>query len=120
MAATLELLEGSSIAHVAAHGRLRTDNPLLSSLEMADGPLTVYDLERLDRVPAVVVLPACRSAVSTVRSGEELLGLAAAFLALGSRAVIASMIPVPDEVTAAFMPRLHAELSAWRRDRRRR
>jgi CHAT domain-containing protein len=78
---------------------------------MADGPLTVYDLERLDAVPSVVVLPACRSAVSTVRSGEELLGLAAAFLALGSTAVIASMIPVPDAVTAAFMPRVHAELA---------
>ena len=33
-----------SWVHLAAHGRLRTDNPLFSSLEFSDGPLTVYDL----------------------------------------------------------------------------
>ncbi len=112
VAATLAALEGSSVAHIAAHGQLRRDNPLFSSLDLADGPLTVYDLERLDRAPSVVVLPACRSAVSTVRSGEELLGLAAAFLALGSRSVVASVIPVPDAATARFMPRLHGHLAA--------
>ena len=64
-------LEGASIVHVAAHGHLRADNPLLSSLELADGPLTVYDLERLARVPAVVLMPACRSAVGAVRSATS-------------------------------------------------
>jgi CHAT domain-containing protein len=112
VAATTAALEGASIAHIAAHGRLRVDNPLFSSLDLADGPLTVYDLERLERAPATVLLPACRSAVSSLRSGEELLGLAAAFLALGSRSVVASVIPVPDATTAAFMPRLHGRLAA--------
>jgi CHAT domain-containing protein len=98
--------------HVAAHGRLRSDNPLLSALDLADGPLTVYDLERLPAVPSLVVLPACQSGATAVRAGEEVMGLAHAMLALGSRAVVAALVPVPDAETGAVMTALHRELAA--------
>jgi hypothetical protein len=51
-AATLKGLDGAWLAHDGAHGRFRGDNPMFSALEMADGPLTVYDLEGL-RSPSV-------------------------------------------------------------------
>src|SRR4029078_4297237 len=66
----------ASTVHIAAHGRLRSDNPLLSALDLADGPLTVYDLERLPAVPSLVVLPACQSGATAVRAGDEVMGLA--------------------------------------------
>ena len=44
-------IDGADLAHVAAHGTFRSDNPLFSSLHLADGPLTVYDLEALRRAP---------------------------------------------------------------------
>ena len=47
-----QALDGADSAHVAAHGRFRDDNPLFCSLELADGALTVYDLERLRTRPA--------------------------------------------------------------------
>ena len=50
--AVLEATSGASLLHLAAHGRLRTDNPLFSALELVDGPLTAYDLESLPHVPA--------------------------------------------------------------------
>ncbi len=99
-------------AHLATHGRLRTDNPLFSALELADGPLTVYDLERLPVVPRLVVLPACQSAVTAVRAGDELMGLATALLGLGTRTVVAATIPVPDLASKDLMVALHTHLSA--------
>ena len=51
-------LNGASLAHLAAHGRIHPNNPLFTSLTFADGPLTVYDVERHQQAPQVVVL--CR------------------------------------------------------------
>ncbi len=103
-------LDGSSTAHVAAHGTFRSDNPMMSSLTLADGPLTVYDLERLRRPPVRLVLSACDSAVSDVRVGDELMGLAAALLGLGTTSVVAAVLPAPDDATRPFMVAFHAWL----------
>jgi tetratricopeptide (TPR) repeat protein len=110
--ATSAALDGASLAHVAAHGSFRSDNPLFSSLRMADGPLTIYDLERLRRAPHRIVLSACDSGVAGVRAGDELMGLAAALFPLGTTGLVASVVPVPDEATQPLMCRLHARLVA--------
>ena len=102
--------DGARLAHLAAHGRFRKDNPLFSNLELADGPLTVYDLESLGRAPRVLVLSACDSALSGIHPGDELMGVASALLAQGSKTLIASVAPVGDEHTRALMSRLHLEL----------
>ena len=82
--AVLTALGGADIAHLAAHGTFRADNPLFSSLELVDGPLTVYDLELLEEAPTLCVLSACESGLSDVRAGDELMGLTATLLALGT------------------------------------
>lgn len=105
-------LERADMAHVAAHGSFRADSPMFSSLLMADGPLTVFDLERLRSAPRVVVLPACHAAVSAVRTGDELLGTAAALLGLGVRMIVAPVMAVPDDATAALMVDFHHQLRA--------
>ncbi|MEU0567360.1 CHAT domain-containing protein [Nonomuraea sp. NPDC005983] len=110
--AVLEGLDGARLAHLAAHGRLHATNPLFSALHLADGPLTIYDLERLRRAPRLVVLAACDSGRPIVRAGDELLGLSATFLAHGSRTIVASVIPVPDAETTAPMIALHRLLAA--------
>ncbi len=108
----LAALDGAALAHIAAHGVLRTDNPLFSALMLHDGPLTVYDLEGLQVAPRVVVLPACESGVSAVHAGDELLGLVAALLGMGTVSVIATGISVPDASTATLMTHLHRHLNA--------
>ncbi|GAA1304550.1 CHAT domain-containing protein [Saccharothrix xinjiangensis] len=105
-------MDGAPLAHVAAHGSFRADNPLFSALELADGPLTVYDLERLRTPPARVVLSACDSGLSAVRPGDELMGFTAALLGLGTRTLIAPVVPVPAEVTTPLMVDLHRRLNA--------
>jgi tetratricopeptide (TPR) repeat protein len=108
--ATLRGLDGADIAHVAAHGRLRRDNALFSAFDCADGPITVYELERLRAAPALVVLSACQSGVAAVAAGDELMGSTAALFALGTRSIIATVVPVDDSATAPLMSALHAEL----------
>jgi tetratricopeptide (TPR) repeat protein len=104
--------DGARLAHLAAHGKFRKDNPLFSNLELADGPLTVYDLESLGRAPNLLILSACDSALSGIHPGDELMGVASALLALGSKTLIASVAPVDDEYTRTLMTALHTGLGA--------
>ena len=108
----LAALDGAGLAHLAAHGVFRSDNPMFSHLRLADGPLTVYDLERLARPPAIVIMSACDSGLSAVQPGEELMGLAAALLGLGTVSVLGSVLPAQDEAALALMTDLHHRLSA--------
>jgi hypothetical protein len=110
--ATAAALTKADLAHLAMHGRLSADNPLFSSLQLADGPLMVYDLEQLPRVPPTVVLAACDSGRHVVYAGDELLGLAATFLAKGTQQLVASVVPVPDAATAPLMVAFHERLAA--------
>ncbi|NHC46197.1 CHAT domain-containing protein [Motilibacter aurantiacus] len=110
--AVLQGMDGADVAHVVAHGRFRLDNPLFSCLELADGPLTVYDLEGLGRAPRRLVLSACDSALADVRAGDELMGLASAVLALGTQTLVAATCLVDDEGTRKLMEFFHERLCA--------
>jgi CHAT domain-containing protein len=91
---------------VAAHGRFRADNPLLSSLRLHDGPPTVY-LESLQQSPTTLVLPACDSGLSEVRPSDEFTGLVASLPCLGTHTIVAPVIAVPDAATMALMLAFH-------------
>jgi CHAT domain-containing protein len=109
-AAALKALDGVALAHVACHGHFRSDSPLFSSLELADGPLNVYELQNLRQAPDVVVLSACDLATSDLHPGDELLGVAAALLAMGTRTIVASVVPVPDAAVKRLMLAFHRNL----------
>jgi hypothetical protein len=108
-----EAMRGVDVAHLVCHGSFSAENPMFSSLQLADGPMFVYDLERLSPPPRVVVLSACSAGSHAALSGKEILGLTASLLAAGPRAVIAATVPVPDtSSTVALMSELHRELNA--------
>ncbi len=108
----LAAIAGADVAHIAAHGEFRADNPMFSSLRLVDGPLCVYDIEGLAEPPRVVVMTACQAGRSGVFAGDELLGTAATLVALGVRSVIAPLLSVPDDATARFAIEVHRALSA--------
>ncbi|MCL2418571.1 MAG: CHAT domain-containing protein [Conexibacteraceae bacterium] len=112
--AVMRALNGATVAHLACHGHFRADSPLFSSLELADGLLNVYELQRLRRAPELIVLSACDLAVSDARPGDELLGFAAALIGMGSRTVIASVVRVPDAAAKGLMVAFHEQLVAGR------
>ena len=104
-------MEDADLVHLAAHGTFRADNPMFSSLRLADGPLSVHDFQRLARSPRIVVLTACSAARSGVYGGDELLGTSVALLALGVRSVVAPFLPVRDDATRTFAVDLHTALA---------
>jgi len=102
---------GAGLVHIACHGRLRADSPTFSSLSLADGPLTVHDLERLPTPAHRWVLAACDLGTPGDLLGTELQGVLAALLHSGAAGVVAATASVPDRQTSVFMTDLHEQLA---------
>jgi CHAT domain-containing protein len=108
---TLRALDGAELAHLAAHGHHDRDNVLFSRLDLADGPLMAYDVQRLSTAPKQVVLSACDVGRTVVRPGDEILGFTAALLHIGTPTVISSVTRVADEAAVGVMTAYHRALS---------
>ncbi|MBA3983371.1 MAG: CHAT domain-containing protein, partial [Acidimicrobiia bacterium] len=109
-AAVLGAIAETDVAHLATHGTFRADNPMFSSVDLADGPLMIHDLEHPAAVPWLVVLAACHAGRSGVYAGDELLGTAASLLSLGVGSVIAPVLAVPDDNASRLAVDLHRAL----------
>jgi CHAT domain-containing protein len=105
-------LNGAWLAHVAAHGTFRVDNPLFSDLLLEDGPLTVYDIEGIPSAPYRLVLSACDSGRGAAVGADELLGVASSLLPRGTAGIVAAIVPVNDEATGPVMTSLHEAVAA--------
>lgn len=112
LAALCEHAPEVDLLHLACHGHFRPDNPLFSSVRLADGWLTVRDAYDLDLRCTLVTLGACETGLSTVAPGDELIGLARGFFAAGTPSVLVSLWTVDDESTAAFMIGFYERLRA--------
>jgi CHAT domain-containing protein len=106
----LSALDGAWLAHIAAHGTFRAENPLFSSITLDDGPLTVHDFERLRQAPYWLVLSSCDSGVTAAVGADELLGLVSSLVPLGAAGIVASVVPVNDVAAVPTMLALHDTL----------
>ncbi len=97
----------ANILHVACHAIFRTDNPAFSALKLYDGWLSAFEIIRLNLPHSFVTLSACESGVSQISSGDEIIGLARAFLGAGAATLVVSLWLVEDRVAAEFMPSLY-------------
>ena len=111
VATVVDALGEADLAHLACHGTLRGDNPTFSALELADGPLTVHELDARGIAPRRVVLAACDSAADVAYDGGELLGFVSALLARGTAGLAASVVTVGDIAAVALMSALHERLA---------
>ncbi len=105
-------LSTASVVHVAAHGQHQAENPLFSSIRLADGPLFAYELDQTSQAAEHVVLSACELGQATIRAGDEALGLTSVLLRLGTRSVISGVARVHDDAAAEVMTGYHAALAA--------
>jgi CHAT domain-containing protein len=102
-----------SVLHFATHARIRRDSPEQSALylseysasgrSIAESRLTADEISRTGLRADLVVLSACATGDGGAVRGEGVLGLTYAFLANGSRSVVASLWPIQDASTARFM-----------------
>nr|WP_232523486.1 CHAT domain-containing protein [Nocardioides sp. MAH-18] len=111
-AAVSALAEAVDVLHVAAHGRHSAENAMFAGVQLVDGPWFGYDIDRLRHVPDVVLLSACEVGRSTVRSGEELIGMTTAWLHAGARCVIASPAAINDRAAYDVLVAVHQRLAA--------
>ena len=108
----LRALDGAWLAHIVAHGSFRSDSPMFSSLQLDDGPLTVYDFERLGHAPYRLILSSCESGLAHPVGADELLGLTSSLVPLGAAGILASVVPVNDQAAVPVMTALHDNLHA--------
>ena len=101
------------VLHLATHGYLNKQNPLLSGVELEpdgeqDGRLEVHEILELRLRAELVTLSACQTALGSgyfadLPAGDDFVGLTRAFLFAGSPSVLATLWEVNDESTLGFM-----------------
>jgi tetratricopeptide (TPR) repeat protein len=110
-AGALGLLRELDVVQIAAHGTFRPDQPLMSSLRLDDGEMSMYEIAATTVRSRLVVLSSCEGGVHGERSGSEVLGLASVLLGRGAATVIAPTAIVSDHACADFVAELHDEWS---------
>lgn len=115
VSAALRGLDGAPLAHLAAHGHHEQENFLFSRLDLADGSLMAYDIQRLEAAPRHVILSSCDVGRTVTRPGEEILGFSAALLYIGTQTVISSVTRVADADAVSLMTEYHRLLAAGSR-----
>jgi len=101
-----------TIVHFATHAVVDLRRPELSGIVLSlydsdghpqDGLLRMNDIYNLDMPVDLVVLSGCETAAGRAVDSEGVFSLSRAFFYAGARRVVASLWPVEDRATAAFM-----------------
>jgi tetratricopeptide (TPR) repeat protein len=100
------------VLHVAAHGSPRSDNVFLSAIQLADGPFSSYDLQRVGRTPQTVILSCCDLGAVASNTSWTMLGIGSTLRDHGTAEVVMSVLPVSDESSLKFMTSVHRNLLA--------
>ena len=105
----------ADILHLATHGKLDTINPLESAVYLTpdnadDGRFEVREIINEKLKARLVVLSACDTSNGVIQNGEGMLSLTWAFLAAGSKSVVATQWSVESISTARNMVYFYDQL----------
>jgi len=113
-----EPLNEFRVLHLAVHGFADPQYPERSALVLGadpqsgeDGLLQVREIQRLRLNAELTTLSACDSGVGKLQGEEGVSDLAEAFLAAGSKAVVASLWSADDTFASALMERFYQRLA---------
>lgn len=97
--------------HLASHGTFDARKPRASGLLLATqgsgnplaGMMTVDDLYDLTLDADLVTLSACETALGSVKTGDDVIGLTRGLFYAGARSIVSSLWQVDDKATADLM-----------------
>jgi CHAT domain-containing protein len=109
-------IDNVDILHLAVHGKLDESQPMRSAMILTkdsknDGNFEIEEIIGLKKSPKLVVLSACSTSDGQVFNGEGLLSLTWAFIAAGSRNVVATQWEIDDVAASEQMLSFHQSLS---------
>lgn len=106
------------IVHLAMHGVLDKEYPLLSSFafsevgdSLEDNFLQAYEISQMDIKAKLVVLSACETGFGKFEQGEGVMSLARSFMYAGVPSLVVSLWQINDLSTAVIMRKFYQELS---------
>jgi CHAT domain-containing protein len=107
-----------AIIHLAMHGLLDNNRPILSSLvftEVSDSLennfLQAYEISKLKLNADLVILSACETGYGKFETGNGIASLARAFMYAGAPALVVSLWQVNDESTGKLMQLFYENLA---------
>jgi CHAT domain-containing protein len=109
----LDSLPTCWVAHLACHATNNVLEPEAMRLLLSDGDVTLEQLLQVPELRArLVVLSACQTGQADImRASDEMLGMPLAFLQAGAAAVVSTLWPIDDRVTALLVGRFYEELA---------
>jgi CHAT domain-containing protein/tetratricopeptide (TPR) repeat protein len=107
-----------SIIHLALHGLLNSNSPILSSLAFSENSdsaennfLQAYEISKMKLNAQLVVLSACETGFGKIEKGNGLASIARAFVYAGTPALVVSLWSVNDNSTAIIMQHFYSNLA---------
>lgn len=103
---------GADIVHIAGHAQFSASDALASGIQLAGNDMLtaaeVFGMRAFNTY--LVTLSGCETAASQNRPGDELFGLARAFLYARTSSLLVSLWEVTDESTSFLMRRFYTYL----------
>lgn len=107
-----------SVLHIATHGLLNKEHPILSSLVFTENNdsfennfLQAYEISKLELNADLVVLSACETGFGRFETGNGTASLARAFMYAGVPSLVVSLWQVNDASTAEIMQLFYTNLA---------
>lgn len=106
-----------AVIHLAAHGLLQKEQPLLSWIAFTDNGdqtennfLQAYEISKMELNADLVVLSACETGYGVVEKGNGMASLARSFMYAGAPALVVSLWGLNDYTTAQIVKRFYVNL----------
>jgi CHAT domain-containing protein/Flp pilus assembly protein TadD len=108
-----------SIIHLAMHGLLNKEDPILSSLAFTENGdslennfLQAYEISKMELNANLVVLSACETGYGRFETGNGIASLARAFMYAGVPSLVVSLWQVNDQSTSIMMQNFYKHLAS--------